>query len=446
MNTDNYKVYYKDTGSGRYLVCDSKTMKCTFADYIPYKFHHFQMFGKYYKLCQKYNIQDGDDFLLKAINPELKEYTKNIRIWQTQLYDANCRRSNFDYMLAGKKRNHNFNIMRFLHSTFSQEVKETIANFAPITFQESKYIESTYNAGMAKFHGITNHEYDVFTCDFKMSYPTLMASRMKLFRKQKEFYFPICEGREVKTVPGLNKRFECGIYHIKIESTHDDFNEYFVYNATNYYTNIELNYLYDNKDELEITFTDLHDHLIYDEIINGSDIFGQWFHRCRELKTELKGNQLVKMLTSSCWGYLSEKNTKTYTEEQLDENDDIVTTFSKNHILPKHTHYIEKETYKQSIANTIFKLQSIEQPYKTAFRLKPWITAMQRIQMYEIIDYIGFEHVLRYHTDSISFNNETLTSTMKTKLQSGFVSDRFIYEDKTSGNLTYYKGRWNKNL
>jgi len=425
MNNEIFKVYYKDTGSGQYLVCDSKTLKVTASNIIPYKFHHFQLFGKYYKLCQKYNIEGKKDFLINAINPELKEYCKTIRAEQKALYEAKCRTSPFDYMATGKKRNHNFNIMRFLHANWSQEVKEIISSFAPITFQESIHIENCYNAGMAKFHGKTKQVYDVYTCDFKMSYPTLMASKMKLFKKQKQFYFPTTEGKLVHSV-NTGKRFECGIYHIKITSTNDDFNQYFVHNESDHYTNIELNYLYDNQTEFEIEFTDLYEHMIYDDIINGADIFTKWYHRCRELKDELKGNQLVKMLTSSCWGHLSEKNTKTYTDDQLDEEEDIVTSFSKNHILPEHTHYILKETYKQTSNDTVFKLQSIQQPYKTAFRLKPWITAMQRIQMYEIIDYVGFEHVLRYHTDSISFNNVTLSSTMKNKLESGFVSDRFI--------------------
>ena len=55
--------------------------------------------------------------------------------------------------------------------------------------------------------------------------------------------------------------------------------------------------------------------------------------------------------------------------------------------------------------------------------------------------HIGFDKVLRYHTDSVSFNRDLLNDDDIEKLNT--ISSTFIYENKTSGNMFYDKGRFN---
>ena len=446
-----YNVYYKDVTTGSYLVCNSKTLKCKRLNRIPYDKHNFQLHAKRYKLTNKYNYDDTnkntEEFMAQCINPELKEYCKNLQTWTTEIENSKMRTSKFQYMLNNKICNHNINIRRFMASTFSKKANDIIKSFPPITFTESQCIESTFNAGLAKFHGIKNQNYNVLTYDFKMSYLTLMASKLKMFGENQDFNFPSCEGEiqdiELKFLKKVNryKYLKVGIYHFKIITDNVDFLKWFQFNHLNHYTELEMNFLFDIADDYNIVFENLQEHMIFNETVNGYNIFNEFYNRSKELKQEFPKNALVKQLSSASWGYLSESNCKFYTEEELDDKPEIVTTVSRNEIEDEHTHYIVDVVNKINLNQTVYKIQDLKKPYVTNFRIKPWITAFQRIQLYSIIIHIGFNKVLRYHTDSVSFNKDLLNDDDIEKLNA--ISNTFIYEDKTSGNMFYNNGRFN---
>jgi len=280
------------------------------------------------------------------------------------------------------------------------------------------------------------------------SYPHLMAEKLRIFGESVYFEIPTKSPRYVTDYEFKMKRSDStvylgvpfGIYKVKIQSRLPSFNKWFAFNhKTHMYTHYELNFLMENYKELRLTLTNLYDCIIYDETVSGNTLFEQWFYRSLELKNELKGNMLVKKLSSSVWGHLSEKNCRWYTDEELDAHKEISVSGLYNDILPHHTHYMCDETIKHN-ESSIYKLQDIKQPYKHQFRIKPWVTSLQRVQIYMIIMHIGFSKVCRYHTDSVSFYNEMLTDEDKIKLTQ--ISSTFIGEEKTTGWLWYDCGRF----
>ena len=452
MNNCIFEVYYNDNTHGQFIICNSSTLQHRTAQIISTKYCNFSLDAKAYKLLEKYNKDKTCDFIEECIKPELLEYITNIRLWTTQIYQAKCRTSPFDYMRNGRSRNHNSNILRFFESTLNAYTKQLIENCELISFNESRYIESTFNGGLAKFHGEKNGVYDILTYDFKMSYPHIMAEKLCMFKDVESFEMPTrqpqylsdYEFKMKKSDPSIYLGLPFGIYKATITSKLKSFNNWFAFNhKTNMYTHYELNFLMENYKELKLTITNLYDCIIYDELVAGKTLFNQWFHRSLELKNELKGNLLVKKLSSSVWGHLSEKNTKWYTEQELESNEKIEVSAIYNDMEEHHTHYLLDEKIK-SDESVIYKLQSLKQPYKHQYRLKPWITSLQRVQLYKIIMHMKFATVARYHTDSVSFYNELLTDKDKEKLNN--ISATFVYEEKTSGMLYYDAGRFHRDV
>ncbi len=47
--------------------------------------------------------------------------------------------------------------------------------------------------------------------------------------------------------------------------------------------------------------------LIYDDLIDSSDVFYSWYNVLWKLKREFPSNKIIKKLASSCWGELQNR-------------------------------------------------------------------------------------------------------------------------------------------
>lgn len=166
-----------------------------------------------------------------------------------------------------------------------------------------------------------------------------------------------------------------------------------------------------------------------DTLINGEHVFKPWLERIKELKEEFPNNGLVKLLSSSIWGYLSKINKRYYNDKELDENPDIKFDYFDSDKI----NYFCLNEKDNTDGTTDYLLINKKKPYCKNYRLKPFIKAFERTIMAEICLYMGVEKIVRINTDNITFNKDLLTDEDIIKLNK--ISPTFIQEEKTTGRF-----------
>ena len=94
----------------------------------------------------------------------------------------------------------------------------------------------------------------------------------------------------------------------------------FAFSKDNHYTHYSLNFvlLYNKQFGGEIQMEILSDQaLIYNDLIDSSDVFYSWYNVLWKLKKELPTNKIIKKLASSAWGELQNKKNIWKTEEAI---------------------------------------------------------------------------------------------------------------------------------
>jgi hypothetical protein len=122
-------------------------------------------------------------------------------------------------------------------------------------------------------------------------------------------------------------------------------------------------------------------------VIDGANVFSPWMDRILDLKEEFPKNGLIKLLSSSIWGYLSKINKRFYNEEEILYNPEIKFGYYDS----DNINYLclnEKDNRK---GTTDYLLISKEQPYCKNYRLKPFLKSFERAIMGEICLDIGIE-------------------------------------------------------
>jgi len=203
--------------------------------------------------------------------------------------------------------------------------------------------------------------------------------------------------KKIKTT--IPKKFKYGIYNVKITSDDEYFNMVFAFSKDDHYTHYSLNFvLMYNKEyvgdiKMEILSNQA---LIYDDLIDSSDIFYSWYNTLWKLKKELPNNKIIKKLGSSCWGELQNKKNIWKTEEQIiDEKLDIGFGFDNNYHIEEIRAKPSGDEYRLvNLKNNIYEYQ---------FRLKAFLTDFGRVKIAKIA--LGnIDNVVRIQTDSITFD------------------------------------------
>ena len=342
-NFSNFIVFYKLSNS-------------TFRTY-NFKFQRFDTISKLQYDSNQYEM------LTKCIDDlnddNLKVYADELIIDRNELLQSKTLKIKFDYFDDSFKmtngyyyyRNHSNNVKSFL----KRLIKKQYLNFEPITLLEESYFNKTYKGGISYgYPGV----FDCTTYDFKFFYPSIMAST--------EFQIATTEGeiKEIKTV--LPKKFKYGIYNVKITSNDEYFNMLFAFSKDNHYTHYSLNFVleynkyYEGKIELEFMSNQA---LMYNDLIDSSDIFYIWYVNLWKLKKEMPTNKLIKKLASSCWGELQSQKEFWKTEEEvIDEKLDIGFEYDNEY-------HIEEIRTKPS--GDIYRLINLKKNiYEYQFRLK----------------------------------------------------------------------------
>jgi len=419
----NFCVYFHDKKKSNFVVWFSNTEKISIESQIPYKMHNFELLIKITKL----NENDSVEKLLI-------DYAHNIVIWAHEIKQCKSMRINFDYFsdaINGKKifRNHSSNIITIYKLLLPKHAKQIYEKMPVVSSFEYLFFEKCYNGSAQKIKA--KGDYKCVGYDFRMSYLTILSSNVYFKKKdnsyeQHLFETPTTEGYQSFVNKLIKHNVHYGIYNCVISSDNADFNNMFHIAANNHYTHYDIEFCLKHKNKynikIEMVTKNKYNCLLYDNLIDGKEIFGNLYSRMSDLKNELPSNKLIKMISSSIWGRLSKSNTTWKTDEEIEEkNIEIDLDYDED-----GTHLFLDELTTED-GSQLTQLLDKKKPYAFNYRLKPFLLSFQRI-LIAIIIQKNIKHFIRCHTDNIVFHKE---------IGELDICGTFVKEKKTSGNLYF---------
>ena len=365
--------------------------RCLFSDdhfetlkYLPpnNEVHHFEVFKGY-----------------DATDEGLTKYKSDLIKWSDELKENDI--LNIDYLKY-------YCHYSAVEMTFKRLCKGKYEHFEDIDRTESKWIEATHNGGLTYCDAGTHQS---FGYDFSSFYPCMMGDY--------HFVMPCKKGREV-FISELSDNLLLGFYRVKITSDHKHATKLFAFSKNDVYNNISLSHALELSEynfKVELIIDDKPNAYIYDKENRSSKVFGVWLDKLMKIKKKMPKNKLVKHLLSSLWGSLSHSNNilKTY-EEVQEEGLKICMTDNADYKITDYIWTNSKEYY---------KLQDMNHPYKSNFRLKSFLTAFGRVKIADVAIQ-KLDAVIRIHTDGIAFNQK-----MKLNIAG------LLPEDKTTGLIKF---------
>lgn len=212
--------------------------------------------------------------------------------------------------------------------------------------------------------------------DINSYYPSILNS--------KTAKFPISPGKliDITTEDIKQKRFvKFGVYHAEIEC---DNPKMFTTISTNMYSHIEINY----AKQLGLNITILGQCITWDQdqLRTFNSIFGDYIDYLYPLK---KKHKAIKSILNSLWGRLVQKRGGVITHrcKWEDLNPDKQIIIKTNPIDDEYCMLTEK------LKISFFKT--------TYARLNPFLLGLARVQMHKTFCKIGYDKILRSHTDSM---------------------------------------------
>lgn len=387
---------------------------------------------KNYQLSKKEREKLTTDEYNEYLENQAKKYSELIIVSREELYNYKKLGIKFDYFdntFKLKKhdnkiyyRTHNTNVKSFFKRLTKKGKKNIYDSFDPVYYNEYKWFEKCKNCGLmyldkkGKFN-------NTFGYDFKMSYPTDMASI--------KFQMPTKEGKETKLnkLPDNSRYVSFGIYRVKIQCDDKDFQKVFMLNEDSYYTSYSLKFAMDLQNKFDIKITLIIDNkanaYLYDrkDLISGNKVFGNWYYKLKQMKEDMPTNVLIKNLSTSGWGHMQECKLINKTEEEVIEM--IKSGLKISHLTENMDYTIANMFVKET---TIYQLIKTDEPiYDLPLRLLPFITSFSRVKMGNLIYKNSlFDNVLRIQTDGITFYNDV-----------DLKIDGFVKDDKISGNIEF---------
>jgi len=368
----------------------------------------------------EFSNEEYDEYLKQ----QLVIYAETLIKDREEFYKDKELKRKFDYFSCSEtyKQTHGNNVIRFLELLIPD-----YDNYEMVYLNEYKWFIKCNNAGMMylKNEGLYKN---CFGYDYKMSYPTDMASL--------KFEMPTEVGREMKYSYLLpNDKLQYGIYRVKIQCENENFNKIFNYSKHNHYTHYTLKRCLTLQKDFDIKIELIQDGkpnaLIYDKkcLKSGSEIFYCWLCRLKHFKQTYPKNTIVKILSSSAWGYLQKLKLLYYNEDEFNK-------FLESKTFTGDIENTEADYYIKNVklfsSRTRYDCIDMQEPvYKRPFRLLPFITSFSRAKMMTLINHNNlYDNIIRIQTDSITLDKEFIRNKGK--------YETFIYDDKISGNI-YFK-------
>lgn len=401
---------------------------------IPIKVNSFYL-PKSYEIKKK-DMRDDmtPDQYKEFLKHQMGLYSQDLIKDVKEILDFDLLKINFDYFASGKMKNKDVNVYRSHYNNVRRFLKQLLKDkdtkkykyehFDDVYYSEYNWFKQCYNAGLIYLKEKDTKYFNTFGYDFKMSYPTDMASI--------GFQIPTKQGKEIfiKELPANMKYIKYGIYRVKIESDDDNFKKVFMFSNNNSYTHYSLKLALKLAKKFRVYIKLIHDGspnaYVYErtDLIGGNKLFGNWYYRLVDMKRYLPTNGIVKLLSSSAWGHINQLKTITKNTDELkafmEEGNTIGTDDSDS------DYVIVNWTPKRD--TVLYELVKRDKPvYDLPIRLLPFITSFSRAKMGNLINkYDLYDKVIRIQTDSITFS-EVFTEKI----------DGFNLDSKISGNIHF---------
>jgi hypothetical protein len=261
----------------------------------------------------------------------------------------------------------------------------------PIDSIEAYWLDRAFSGGLIwaeKYDG------DAVGYDCNSAYPSAMLDQ--------RFQFPVRQGEFMQlTQEAFDKwtYLKFGIYRCEIECSHPHFAKSFHDKPSNEYTTKDLRVVQELGGKITLIQDGQANFLYYskDKLIN-CKFMQKYIETFYELKQQ--GVPLAKDFLNMLWGSMSQKKFKTLVfATEFAENDRY--EFAANE-------KIESIIPTSDEKGHVFKYFDKNDIWETDYaRIAPFLTAFVRYEMYKTMQKIGFEKIVRIHTDGIIVKEET---------------------------------------
>ena len=337
-----------------------------------------------------------------ASDEGLKEYMKDLQKWMTELSTNTIHPIDYHYYVNHRQAAYCF---------FLKFSKRHIKDFEHVYHDESKWMESCYNAGnrYLRSPGL----YKCYGYDYISYYPEC----------QTMIKIPKRAGRSIR-LSKLHKNLEYGMYRVQIKSEDERVKMLFQFSKNNTYTHFSIQYARFLKDQgFDLSIKLIQDEednaYIYDQgdLVSGRKLFFKWYKTLLQLKAKFPKNRLIKSLGSTLWGRLIQFNRKTVSEVEMKDIDD------------KNDYDIDDIRLGKNLNMTFVLKPKSGQMYKTELaRIKPFVTSfgVQRIGRELIKNDVDLNHVVRIQTDGVILMDKY-----------NFDDSSLVVDPKTTGKIKF---------
>lgn len=364
----DYCVFYKADGEVRSYNPHTDTFQttaCVPVDNTPW----FEMLGHGYD----------------ASDDSLRRYAADFKQWNHELMN------NKQVAIVYSKY---YSDRAAVQLTFNRLCKESLRTFPAIEYTEHTWMRSTFNAGL--FYGKPGTYDFAYAYDFKSFYPTTLCD------PEVEFKIPNGPGAQtkLKRLPEKATDLRYGFYKVVIRSEHPDVCKVFSFSKSDTYTHISLAFAMRQKERFNFTIklnkSAEYNAYLYDEqsLVPTEKIFGQWFRTLSAIREQYPKNKLVKHLSSSIVGHLSQIKRVTCDENQIGDYDVSVNADDDG------SEYIVDNITYHADGSECFYLMKRNDCYRCNFRLQPFLTAQARVLIARVA-LKNIDKVVRIQTDGI---------------------------------------------
>jgi hypothetical protein len=403
----SFNIFYKIKENGSFRYYNSETDDIKTVNKIELT-HNFEIPNKGYckksliKKNNRYKIEESidDDCLINYIS-DFKHWIKELR---------------YDKIHSFRYTNYFTDIMASVNF-FMKHIDFKLKDCPQIKRVEMEWIESAPNGALMYCIEEQTEPIDTYSYDFNMHYATCLG---KL--EDSNLMIPTSEGYEttLDELPKKSMNLSYGFYRVKITSDNPNAKKVFVFSKKNTYNYYSLFFAMKHKKQFNFKIELIQDGkpnaYLYDNMIQSSEYFGEWYNTLLSLKKKYPKNKLIKMLASNLWGGLAQTNTKNVSEDELDKY------VSEGYQIRDKKEYGDPDDSDHKIYYEIYHPDNF---YKYNIRIKSWLNAYARNKT-AYLAMTDLDNVIRIHTDSVSFRTEHEHN------------ERYKFEDKTSGRVIWY--------
>lgn len=436
LDVPNFYVWYQKSDN-MYRLFNYQTKEYKTSPDLPRKEMNSFYLPSQYQLLKKEitsrNLTIEDYYLM--LDKNMAEYADKLVEDRKQLMTFEKVKIKFDYFDNSLKleegrpyyRTHATNVRTFMNKLLKDENgKYKYAEYEDVTIEEYIWYTKCDNGGLTylKQKGKFSNTYGY---DFEMSYPRDMAHIGFCMPTKRGIFRTI-------TVLKQAKYITYGIYRVKIECDNANFKKIFKFNKENYYTHYSLRFALQKQQKFNIKVNLIMDGtphaLLYSSLVKGNDLFGNWYYRLKDMKADLKGNSIVKFLSSTAWGHLQELHSEFYNEEQILEMRKEGKVFTDNFYEYKDADYVIKDVKEVGNISRYEVFDTKKEVYQMPFRLLPFITSYGRIKMAKMVEqYDLHDKLIRIQTDGLTLSEEFKEYTNVETLKP---------DPKISGNIEFH--------